>query len=193
MASRLPLCPSLCLRPSVHPPLSDPLSLSGSGCVDSMCRACFLSASPPSLCLSLLLLDIGWSLSSKLTLPPAPPSGSPVRPELPRAPAPALFGARSPAVQIFGRLQGIPGQQGGWAGWRGVFPAPGGPRHVMSCPSPQLGLRLHVPPSGLAAGRGLLLAPVPSRAKRFQLQPLRGQPERGGSRAGWAGRPRCLG
>lgn len=48
-------------------------------------------------------------------------------PELPQAPAPAFLGARSPAVQIFGRLQGIPGQEGGgWAGWLGVSPAPGG-------------------------------------------------------------------
>lgn len=56
-------------------------------------------------------------------------------PELPQAPAPAFLGARSPAVQIFGRLQGIPGQEGGgWAGWLGVSPTPGGPqaRDVLS-------------------------------------------------------------
>lgn len=67
--------------------------------------------------------------------PPPSQSGSPVSPELPQAPAPAFFRARSPAVQIFGCLQGIPGQQGGgWAGWLGVSPAPGGPqaRDVLS-------------------------------------------------------------
>lgn len=42
-------------------------------------------------------------------------------------------------------------------------------------------------------GGGVLLALVPSRAKRFQLQPFQGQPERGGSRAGWVGRPPHVG
>lgn len=65
----------------------------------------------------------------------SPPLDSLMSPELPEACVAAFFGARSPAVQIFGRLQGIPGQQGGeWAGWRRVSPAPGGPqsRDVLS-------------------------------------------------------------
>lgn len=56
-------------------------------------------------------------------------------PKVPQACVPVFLGARSPAVQIFGHLQGIPGQQGGrWAGWRRVSPASGGPlsRDVLS-------------------------------------------------------------
>lgn len=100
-------------------------------------------------------------LQANLAFSPSPlPLGSPMSPELPQAPAPAFLGARSPAVQIFGRLQGIPGQQGGgWAGWLGVSPAPGGPqaRDVLS-------FALAGPPAARPSqragngGRGLLLA-----------------------------------
>lgn len=92
-------------------------------------------------------------------------------PKLPEACVPVFFGARSPAVQIFGRLQGIPGQQGGRrAGWRRVSPASGGPqsRDVLSSgsagplashPSQQAGNGIGV---GVAAGSG-------QGAKRFWL------------------------
>ena len=92
---------------------------------------CFLplSSLPPTLSASswhwmvpLLQADLVLSFAAHPS-----PSGSPMSPELPQALAPAFFGARNPAVQIFGRLQGIPGQQGGgWAGWLGVSPASGG-------------------------------------------------------------------
>lgn len=56
-------------------------------------------------------------------------------PKLPQACVPVFLEARSPAVQIFGHLQGIPGRLGGrWAGWRRVSPATWGPqsRDVLS-------------------------------------------------------------
>lgn len=83
----------------------------------------------------------------------SPPLGSPMSPELPQALA--FFGARSPAVQIFGCLQGIPGQQGGgWAGWLGVSPAPGGPQACDVLSFASAGPRAAHPLSRLAMGVG---------------------------------------
>lgn len=49
-------------------------------------------------------------------------------PKLPQACVPVFLEA-SPAVQIFGHLQGIPGQpKGRWTGWRRVSPASWGPQ-----------------------------------------------------------------
>lgn len=65
----------------------------------------------------------------------APPSGSTMSPKMPQACVPVFLEARSPAVQIFGHLQGIPGRpRGRWAGWRRVSPASWGPqsRDVLS-------------------------------------------------------------
>lgn len=107
-------------------------------------------------------------------------------PKVPQACVPVFLGARSPAVQIFGHLQGIPGQQGGrWAGWRRVSPASGGPCHVMSCPLPQQDLWLHVPLNKLAMelGEGAAAGPGPSWPERSWLQsPL--EPEEGPSGGG---------
>lgn len=116
-------------------------------------------------------------------------------PELPPAPAPAFFGARSPAVQIFGRLQGIPGQQGGgWAGWPGVSPAPGGPqaRDVLSFAS--AGPWAARPSQQAGSGGGGCCWLWPNLEPRGSSCSLHwGQPKQGGSRAWQEGRSRYLG
>lgn len=118
-------------------------------CVFSPCL------SLPSLCPSLLLPDTGWSLSFRLTLLLAPPSGSSMSPELPR---PLLQLSLGPEVRLSKYLAASRGfrvsrEEDGLAG-SGSPLLLGSHRHVMSCPLPQLDLRLHVPLSRLAMGGG---------------------------------------
>lgn len=204
MSIHLSVCQFSCLGTSIS------VCISLSPCA---CLSVFLSGSvrthiyhmdvlpvlPLSLSLSSLPLPLCFCLTVDSASPAGrpclqlPPPGSPVSPQLPRAPAPAFLGARSPAVQIFGCLQGIPGQEGGrWAGWPGVSPAPGGPqaRDVLSFAS--AGARAARPSQQAGSGgRGLLLALAQSGAERLQLQLPLGEQRR--SWAGWEGRPRCLG
>lgn len=155
----------LCIHLHFSISLCLPVCLSGS-VRTHMYHMDVLPVLPLSLSLSSLPLPLCFCLTVDGASPAGrpclqlPPPGSPVSPQLPRAPAPAFLGARSPAVQIFGCLQGIPGQEGGrWAGWPGVSPAPGGAqaRDVLSFAS--AGARAARPSQQAGnGGRGLLLA-----------------------------------